>query len=121
RERAARFDQVNFENLGSGESEGALEISTSRTPRFQGVISHAMQELKARVAEKNRVLVAGASLGDVERLADIFSEYGIPYHLLLGEQARQLSPYLQERAALAGSGHGALIVRSNLTEWVAFP
>jgi transcription-repair coupling factor (superfamily II helicase) len=121
RARAGGSDQVSFEHLGSGGDGGVRELRTSRMPRFQGVISHAMQELKARVAEKNRVLVAGASLGDVERLADIFTEYGIPYHLLLGDQARQLSPYLQERASLAGSGHGALIVRSALTEGVAFP
>lgn len=121
RESAAGSDQIFFEHLVSNFGEEELELRTSRTPRFQGVVSHAMQELKARVAEKNRVLVAGASIGDVERLADIFTEYGIPYHLLLGEHARQLSPYLQERAALAGSGHGALIVRSTLTDGVAFP
>ena len=121
RKRAYRTDQVFFEQLGAGLGDDALQVRTSRTPRFQGVISHAMQELKARATEGDSLLVAGSSVGDVERLADIFTEYNIPYHLLLGDDARDLSPYLRERATVASSGPGALIVRSRLTEGVSFP
>jgi transcription-repair coupling factor (superfamily II helicase) len=118
--RAYRTDQVFFEHLGSGLGDDELQIRASRTPRFQGVITHAMQELKARAADASHLLVAGASVGDVERLADIFSEYNIPYHLLLGDDAQHLSPYLRERATVPSSGPGALIVRSSLTEGVSF-
>lgn len=120
-QRAFHTDQVSFDHLGSALGEDELQIRTARTPRFQGIISHAMQELKARATDGNHLLIAGASVGDVERLADICSEYGIPYHLLLGDDARELSPYLQERAAVASTGPGALIVRSGLTEGVSFP
>ena len=41
--------------------------------------------------------------------------------MLLGDDAQHLSPYLQERATVASSGPGALIVRSQLTEGVSFP
>ncbi|MBI1356794.1 MAG: transcription-repair coupling factor [Acidobacteria bacterium] len=123
--QAAAGRSLAFDRLGlgprAGEESEAAEIRTRPAPRFQGNVAHAMRELKAQIQAGGRLLVAAASLGDLERLADIFTEYEIGYQLGLREAAKGLSPYLAEKAYLAGPMAQALLVRASVPEGVAFP
>ncbi len=102
-------------------SDGPIELRSQRTSRFQGNIAHAVRELKAQIESGARAVVAAGSLGDLERLADIFNEYGVTYQLILGDTASQASPYVQERAALAGPVAKAIVVETPIRDGVAFP
>ncbi len=51
----------------------------------------------------NRVAFFASSTGEVERVADILNEYGVPYQLGL-EQIDSTPAYLAERAYMAGVG-----------------
>lgn len=122
--RAATGRSIVFDRLGLGDGSPAaeaLEIRSRPTPRFQGNVAHAMREIKAQVGAGGRLLVAAGSLGDVERLADIFNEYEISYQLGLLDGAKGLSPYLAEKAYMAGPVSQVLLVKANVAEGVAFP
>ncbi len=126
RNSAARRRQIFFDPLGldvahaAHDEEAPPELRTQTTPRFQGNIAHAVQELKARLAQGAQALIAAASIGDVERFADIFNEYGVSYQLGVRDPGK-LSPYLQERASLGGATVGAVITKANIRDGVAFP
>src|SRR5208283_5025016 len=58
--------------------------------------------------------------GEVERVADILNEYGIPYQLGL-EQFDSTPAYLAERAYLAGSVASIYVVKGLIRHGAAFP
>jgi transcription-repair coupling factor (superfamily II helicase) len=80
--------QVMLEELGMESGEETLHISSRDPLRFQGNIGHLVRELQAQIKSGTRALIAAPSLGEVERLADIFSEFEIPYQLGLKDPAR---------------------------------
>ncbi len=123
---AERCDQVILDRLGIaspavGGEDGPLHIRSQAAPRFQSNIAHCMRELKARVSEGSRVLVTAGSLGDLERLADIFNEFGIPYQLGLQERPRGMSPYLEERSYLAGPIASVVLIQAAIAEGCVLP
>ncbi len=126
RSAAERCDQVILDQLGIdpleiGGEDGLLRIRSQPAPRFQGNIAHCMQELKSRVSEGSRVLVTAGSLGDLERLADIFNEFGIPYQLGLQERPRGMSPYLEERSYLAGPVASVILIQAAIAGGCVLP
>ena len=56
-------------------------LHSQPTTRFHGSVPAMVEEVKKLTAEGKRVLFAAASTGEVERLADIFTEYGVPFRL----------------------------------------
>ena len=63
-----------------------------------------MRELKARVSEGSRALVTAGSLGDLERLADIFNEFRHP--LSVGPAGAAAGHEPLSRRALVSGGAG---------------
>ncbi len=125
RAAAERCDQVILDRLGIDPwgvgADASLQIRSRTAPRFQGNIAHCMSELQARVREGSRVLAAAASPGDLERLADIFNEFGIPYQLGLQERPPGMSPYLEERSYLAGPVASVVLIQAALAEGCVLP
>ena len=126
RSAAERCDQVILDRLGIdpweiGGEDGSLRIRSQAAPRFQSNVAHCMRELKARVSEGSRALVTAGSLGDLERLADIFNEFGIPYQLGLQERPRGMSPYLEERSYLAGPVAAVVLIQAAVAEGCVLP
>ncbi len=125
RDACAR-QQVSFNELGLavehlGKPDSAWHIPSQRTVRFQGRISHCIQEIKAQIAAGMRVLVAAKSVGDLERLAEMFREYEVPFQLVLRERPRGLSRYLEEKAYIAGPVASAILVQAAISEGCALP
>ena len=120
RELASDFHQIEAERLGDDSSSQSFHISTQPTPRFRGNIAHCMRELQARVKDGFRVLVVVPSLGDVERLADVFNEYGITYQLGLRDPSKAGIPYLEEKAYLAGPVSQTVLAQASIREGAVF-
>ena len=118
--RAEQFCQIELDQLGLAGEDG-LHISTQPAPRFNGNIALAMRELQAQVKSGSRALIAAGSLGDVERLADLLNEYEISFQLGLKDPSKAASPYLEEKAYLAGPVSSVILVQAPLREGVAFP
>jgi transcription-repair coupling factor (superfamily II helicase) len=119
--QTAAKQQVHLDQLGLEAAEERLEIPTQRTPRFQGNMAHCIRELQAQVKSGYRAVVVAASLGDVERLAEIFGELGINYKLGIKNPSKASSPYLEEKAYLAGPVTSTVLVQGAIREGAVFP
>ena len=121
-EQAQRGSQVLVEELAvEAVGEQWLHLATQPTPSFQGNVSHFVRELQAQVSSARRALIAGHSPGDVERLADILTENEIGYQLSLKDPFKAASPYLEEKARLAGPVSKVLLAESPIRRGVTLP
>jgi transcription-repair coupling factor (superfamily II helicase) len=98
---------LDVEQLGLASSNGRelVEFNSRPTPRFHGAVPKLLEEVKKLSAAGERVMLVAGSIGELERLADIFSEYQVPYRL--GTRAKaanvseQASYFNDESAATA--------------------
>ncbi len=108
RERVAATRGLEIEQLGleSGDGTELLRFRSQPTPRFHGAVPKLLEEAKKRLAEGDRVLLAAGSMGELERLADIFNEYQLPYRL--GARAKTAS--LSEEALYFNDEQAATVL-----------
>lgn len=113
---------ADLEHLGiargaEGESSGA---SLSRpTPRFHGSVPSILEEVKKLAGEGKRVLLVAATTGELERLADIFTEYNLPFRL--GSHTRGGESYADETAYFAGEVLATALVKAYVPDGVLVP
>jgi len=83
RERVAAAHGIDVEQLGieSGDGRELVHFSTRPTPRFHGNLPKMLDEVKKLTAAGEHVMLAAGSVGEIERLADIFNEYQAPYRI----------------------------------------
>ena len=121
-EEAQRGTQLLLEELAvETAGEPGLHLGTHPTPNFQGNVPHFVRELQAQVSSGRRALIAGHSPGDVERLADILTENEIGFQLSLKDPFKAASPYLEEKARLAGPLANVMLVESPIRRGVTLP
>ena len=108
------LEELGLEGPGREGAGETLHISSQPTPRFQGNIPQFVRELEGQVKSGKRALIAVHSPGDVERMADILGEYGLSYQLGLRDPSKAGSPYLEEKAYLAGPVSSTLLVEAPL-------
>src|SRR6185436_2854304 len=97
----------------------SLHIPTRPSMAFHGNMQVAIAEARGLVESGSRVAFFAASTGEVERLADIFNEYGIAYQLGM-DQADPTPQYLAERAYLAGSVASVYLIRGGVERGAIF-
>jgi transcription-repair coupling factor (superfamily II helicase) len=102
------------------DSGDAFRIPTRPSMAFHGNMQVAIAEARTLVENGNRVAFFGASTGEVERVADILNEYGVPYQLGL-EQSDADNAYLADRAYLAGAVASIYLIRGGVRHGSAFP
>ncbi len=131
--------EIRDEN-GYGEGE-TFTLATQPAPKFHGAVKSWVEDLSARRARGERIIVALSSLGKIERFTETLKDYQIP-HTLTPEAASDKQR--EERSTPRNvSGPGALdagapasisneisheaatarleIMRGSLTEGVIFP
>src|SRR5690242_13529099 len=93
---------ADLEHLGITAAQAGEEIPflTQPSSRFHGDVPALLEDVKRQLAEGRRVLIAVPNTGEVERLADMFTEYGISYRL--GSRTRSGESYADETAYFAG-------------------
>ena len=122
--RQRKLVVLNDLDLGSeifGQPEAAWHIRSRPVPRFEGDISHCLQEIRGQIAERSSVLVAASSLGDLERLADLFGEHEVPFQLVLRERPEGLSRQLEEKAGISDDVASAIIVKAPIAHGCLLP
>ncbi|HSM86844.1 MAG TPA: DEAD/DEAH box helicase, partial [Candidatus Limnocylindrales bacterium] len=137
-ERIARLPGGSLEQLGLlriaraeaelGLTEGRLEeeaclieFSSQPTTRFHGSVPGMVEEVRKLTADGQRVLFAAPNTGEMERLADIFTEYQVPFRLGTRTPAPGSETYLDETAYFSGDLTTTTIVRAPLPDGVALP
>ncbi|HEV8525154.1 MAG TPA: transcription-repair coupling factor [Terriglobales bacterium] len=106
---------------GGGEHLLHLSFSSQPTTCFHGSMPGMVEEVRKLAAEGKRTVFAVPNTGEVERLADIFTEYGVPFRL--GSRAATLAgeSYLDEAAYFAEAITTTLVVKADVPEGAAFP
>ncbi len=101
-EQIAALPGADVEHLAITKAEGVPSVSFHSQPadRFHGSIPAMLEEVKKQISEGRRVLIAVPNTGEVERLADLFSEYGVSFRL--GSRTRGGESYADETAYFAG-------------------
>ena len=120
--RTASAPQISFKELEIGwdaEGQGNGHISTRPAQTFHGSMQVAVAEARNQVESGSRVAFFASSTGEVERVADILNEYGIPYQLGL-EQFDSTPAYLAERAYLAGAVASIYLIKGRVRRGTAF-
>ena len=109
-----------IELLGESGAAPSVHISTRPSLAFHGNMQAVVAETRTLVEQGQRVVYFAPAVGEVERLADIFHEYQVPFQLAL-DPADHPSPYLAERARIFGSSASTMLTRGRIRRGVAFP
>jgi transcription-repair coupling factor (superfamily II helicase) len=117
---AARPGQTQVELRELELAVAGLHLPTRPSMAFHGNMQVAIGEARSLVEAGSRVAFFAASAGEIERLADIFNEYAIPYQLGT-DQSDGTPQYLAERAYLAGSVASIYLIRGGIERGTIFP
>ncbi len=98
----------------------APHIATRPAMAFHGSMQVAVAEAKTLVEQGYRVAFFAPANGELERLADILREYSVPFQLGLAPN-EAASPYLAERAYLAGPVASTYLIKGNVRRGSIFP
>jgi transcription-repair coupling factor (superfamily II helicase) len=117
-EAAGALSSVALRELEVG--AGDLHIPSRAPMNFQGNMQVAVAEARTLAEQGSRVLFFAPSAGEIERLADIFREYSIPFQLGLDSDDKT-PPYLAERAYMAGEAASTFLVKGAIRRGVVLP
>jgi transcription-repair coupling factor (superfamily II helicase) len=120
KQQAGHAPQLDIKQLEIGLSDDtSCHVATRPSMAFHGNMQVAIAEARNLVEGGNRVAFFASSTGEVERVADILNEYGLPYQLGL-EQSESTPAYLAERAYMAGSVASIYLIKGLIRHGTAF-
>jgi transcription-repair coupling factor (superfamily II helicase) len=120
--RVASLNGADFEHLGitrDGDADSSISFLTQPTPRFHGAVPSMLEEVQKLTAAGNQVMFAVPNTGEVERLADIFTEYNVSFRL--GSRTRTGESYADETSYFAGEVFTTTLAKAYVPDGVVFP
>jgi len=119
-EQLQQLPGAELEHLGlSREGTEQVEFHSQPSPRFHGSIPNMLEEVKKHTADNRRVLVVAPNTGELERLADFFTEYGVSFRL--GSRTRGGESFADETAYFAGEVLTAILVKAYIPDGMIVP
>lgn len=104
----------------SAPSRGSVFLLSQPAMRFHGSMPAVVDEIRKLTAEGRRVLFCAASNGEVERLADIFTEYDVSFRL--GSRSPRPGESATDDAAyLMGEETTTVIAKAAVGDGVVLP
>ena len=113
---------ADIEHLGITrvEDEGsAISFLTQPTPRFHGAVPSMLEEVQKLTRDGKQVMFAVPNTGEVERLADIFTEYNVSFRL--GSRTRGGESYADETSYFAGDVLTTTLAKAYVPDGVLLP
>jgi transcription-repair coupling factor (superfamily II helicase) len=112
---------ADLEHLGITRPDQAetVEFPSQPAPRFHGSVPAMLQEVQQLTGENKNVVFAAPNTGEVERLADIFSEYNVSFRL--GSRTRGGESYADETAYFSSDVLTTTLVKAYVPDGVIFP
>lgn len=112
--------QLTLEHLILQELSGvpAAVIATQPTVQYHGDVAAFLAEARGRVQAREPVIVSSATLGEIERLADLCRDYELPYRL--GELGDAVESRLSDESS-GGPLAAVTLIRAPLAQGVSFP
>ena len=114
RKISGMLTELDLRELDVTAATDHLHISTRPCVSFHGNIPAAIAEARNLVESGRRVAFFGSTAGEVERVADIFHEYSVPYQLGL-EQGASAPEYLAQRAYMAGDVANIFLIQGRVS------
>ena len=121
-QKVASLTGADVEHLGITRSEGedsVVTFLTQPTPRFHGAVPTMLEQVQKLTGEGKQVMFAVPNTGEVERLADIFSEYAVSFRL--GSRTRSGESYADETSYFSGELLTATLAKAYVPDGVTFP
>ena len=120
--RLGSLPVLSLEQLGIESSDGVehLTFQSQPTTRFHGSVAAMSEEVGRLAKEGKHVIFALSSLGEVERLADVFNEYNLSFRI----GSRTPKPgqaYVDESAYFPEEMATTTIVKAYIPEGVVLP
>lgn len=120
--RIARAEaELGLTDSPSIEETSLIEFASQPTTRFHGSVPGMVEEVRKLTAAGERVIFAAPNTGEMERLADIFTEYQVPFRLGSRTPTPGSETYLDETAYFSGDLTTTTIVRAPVPDGVALP
>jgi transcription-repair coupling factor (superfamily II helicase) len=121
--RIAALPGADVEQLGMFSESGGEEITihSQSTSRFHGSVPAMVEEVKGLLADDRRVLFAAANTGEVERLADMFNEYTVPFRIGSRSARPGHEAFVEEAGYFAEDFSAVTVAKAYVPEGVALP
>jgi transcription-repair coupling factor (superfamily II helicase) len=114
----AGMREIEMRELGLDAGGNAYEFGSRPGITFRGNIRLAVEESRTLVSGGSRVVFFANSLGEVERFADVFSEYKVPYQVILPPE-EVMPSYLADRV-YQGANANVMLVKGRLSRGTVF-
>jgi transcription-repair coupling factor (superfamily II helicase) len=120
RDKTSALPGANLEHLSLARPgvEEAVFLSQPAT-RFHGNVPAMTEEAQKLVVAGTQVIFAAPNTGEVERLADIFTEYNATYRL--GSRTRSGESYADETSYFAGDVFTTTLLKAYLPDGFVLP
>jgi transcription-repair coupling factor (superfamily II helicase) len=120
-QKTAALPGADVEHLGisRGIDDDSVSFLTQPSARFHGAVPSMLEAVQKLNAEGKRVLFAVPNIGEVERLADVFTEYNVSFKL--GSRTRGGESYADETSYFAGEILTTTLATAYIPEGVMLP
>jgi transcription-repair coupling factor (superfamily II helicase) len=121
-QRVGSLTGADIEHLGitrGDDADSAVNFLAQPSPRFHGAVPAMLEEVKKLTGEGKQVLFAVPNTGEVERLADIFTEYNVSFRL--GSRTRGGESYADETSYFAGEVLTTTLAKAYVPDGVLLP
>ena len=116
-DQARVHDVVETRLIEIGAPDGnSFHIPTRPSLAFHGNLQFAIKEAKTLIEGGSQIAFFAPTAGELERIADVFTEYGIPYQIDLGGGV--VPEHLRERAQPANAA--AALIRGEIEHGTVF-
>ena len=112
--KASRIELEQLSLISDGGPR--FELASRPTTRFHGDVVACFTDIKSQLADGGTAYLTAASLGELERFADICREYEVPY--VLGETEEAATGFTAENASETAA---LVLLRAPFSAGVAFP
>ena len=121
REKLSSLPGADVEHLEIARPGGveAVGFHSQPTQRFHGSVNAMLEDARKQIADQNRVLIAVPNIGEVERLADVFSENSVSFRL--GSRTRGGESYADETSYFAGEVLTSTLAKAYVPDGVVLP
>jgi len=120
REKTSALRGADLEYLAiAGDDNPEASFLSQPATRFHGAVPIMIEEVQKMVGAGTQVVLAVPNTGEVERLADMFTEYNASYRL--GSRTRGGESYADETSYFSGEVLTATLLKAYLPEGFVLP
>ncbi|MFQ5778765.1 MAG: CarD family transcriptional regulator, partial [Terriglobia bacterium] len=110
-----RLEQLALEIAGAEH----YALPAQPTPRFRGAIRPFVEEIHRRLRGGEAVMATNATLGEMERMAELLGEYDVPYRF--GTPGGRRPGLVEQKSVLATEAEAVVLLCGPVAEGVSFP